>query len=107
MATVNVEVNGRIYPLGCEDGQEAQLTALAVQFDAQVRQVAAEVGQVGEHRLLLMAALMNADELAEAQARAAEAEAALAQAERARQAAEARAARVLDEATRRIEAMGR
>ena len=74
MATVNVEVNGRTYPLGCDDGQEAQLIELARGFDAQVRQIAQEVGQVGEHKLLLMAALMIADELADARARAEQAE---------------------------------
>lgn len=107
MAVVDVEVNGRTYPLGCEDGQEEQLLDLVRQFDAQVRQVAAEVGQVGEHRLLLMAALMTADDLAATRARAAEAEAALARAQGLAASAESRAARALDEAARRVENLGR
>lgn len=68
MATVSVEINGRSYPVGCADGQEARVRALAEQFDAYVGQVAADVGQVGDIRLFLMAALLLADELHEARA---------------------------------------
>ena len=107
MGTVNVEVNGRLYPVGCEDGQEAHVLALARQFDGQVRQVAAEVGQVGDQRLLLMAALMLSDELADARARAAEAEAALGRAQSDGRIAERRAAAALDDAARRIELLAR
>ena len=70
MATVSVEINGRSYPVGCADGQEARVRALAEQFDAYVGQVAADVGQVGDIRLFLMAALLLADELHEARAAA-------------------------------------
>jgi cell division protein ZapA len=65
MAQVTVEVNGRPYVVGCEDGQERRLTELAAQLDAQVRQVAMDVGPLGETRLILMGALVMADELAE------------------------------------------
>ncbi len=71
MAQLTIEVNGRSYAVGCEDGQEAHLRGLAAQIDAQVRLVAHEVGPLGETRLLLMAALMLADELAAAKARSA------------------------------------
>ena len=66
MAQVSIEVNGRVYLVGCEDGQERRLTELAAQVDAQVRLVARDVGALGETRLLLMGALLMADELAEA-----------------------------------------
>lgn len=71
MAQLTIEVNGRSYAVGCEDGQEAHLRGLAAQIDAQVRMVAHEVGPLGETRLMLVAALMLADELAAAKARAA------------------------------------
>ena len=105
MAIVEVEVNGRRYPVGCEDGQEPHLLALARQFDGQVRELAAEVGQVGDLRLFLMAALMQADELAEARARTGEAQAALARAQAEREALERRAAAALDAAAQRVEAL--
>ena len=66
MATVTVEVNGRPYAVGCADGQEERVRILARQFDSNVRQIAADVGQVGDLRLFLMAGLMLADELHEA-----------------------------------------
>ena len=66
MATVTVEVNGHAYPVGCADGQEERVRTLAAQFDAYVRQVAGDVGQIGDIRLFLMAALLLADELHEA-----------------------------------------
>lgn len=66
MATVTVEVNGRPYAVGCADGQEQRVQMLASLFDTHVRQVAGEVGHVGDIRLFLMAGLMLADELHEA-----------------------------------------
>ena len=63
MATVNVEVNGRTYVVGCEDGQEEHVKGLARQFDKQVQEVGQQVGSVGELRLFLLAALTTADEL--------------------------------------------
>lgn len=66
MATVTVEINGRPYAVGCADGQEERVRVLAREFDSHVRQVAGEVGHVGDIRLFLMAGLMLADELHEA-----------------------------------------
>lgn len=66
MATVTVEINGRPYAVGCADGQEDRVRILGKQFDTSVRQVAGDVGHVGDVRLFLMAALMLADELHEA-----------------------------------------
>ena len=65
MATVTVEVNGRPYAIGCADGQEERVRILAKQFDNQVRQVAQDVGNVGDLRLFLMSALILSDELHE------------------------------------------
>jgi cell division protein ZapA len=68
MATVNVEINGRSYSVGCADGQEDRVRQLSRQFDEHVRQVSEDVGAVGELRLFLMAALLVSDELAELRA---------------------------------------
>lgn len=68
MATVTVEINGRPYAVGCADGQEERVRTLAAQFDGHVRQVAGEVGHVGDIRLFLMAGLLLADELYEVRA---------------------------------------
>ena len=55
MAQVDVSVNGQSYRIACEDGQEDRLVDLAAMVD--------EIGQVGSNRLLVMAALIIADEL--------------------------------------------
>ena len=65
MGAVNVSVNGHGYVVGCDDGQEPHVEALAREFDAKVREVSAQVGKVTELRLFLMAALVLADEASE------------------------------------------
>ena len=66
MPLVNVMVNSRAYTIACDDGEEEHLRELASHVDAKVKELLASVGQVGETRLLLMAALLIADEHHEA-----------------------------------------
>lgn len=99
MGQVTLNVNGRPYVVGCEDGQEPHLAELARLFDRHVRQVGQEMGQLGDTRLFLMGALLLADELAETKARMAAVQADLGRL----QSVEARAAAALDSAARRIE----
>jgi cell division protein ZapA len=106
MAQLSVEVNGRPYAVGCEDGQEAHLLELAKMFDHQVRQVSQDMGQLGDTRLFLMGALLLADELADARLRlnALQAEMARLQTDRSR--LETRAVSALESAAKRIEKLG-
>src|ERR1700749_4149641 len=62
MPLVNVMVNGRAYTIACDDGEEVHLKELAAHVDAKAREVLASVGQVGEVRMLLMAAVVIGDE---------------------------------------------
>ena len=105
MSTVTVEVNGHPFAVGCEDGQEGHVRALAAHFDRQVQEVSRSVGRVGDLRLFLMAALMTADELTDVRARLAQAQAELARLQSDQARAEARAAHALDAAATRIEAL--
>ena len=66
MAVVDVMVNGRPYPVACDDGQEDHLIDLAHNIDKRVAELARTMGQVGDARLILMASLLVADELSEA-----------------------------------------
>src|SRR3984893_932882 len=66
MGQVSVPVNGRSYAITCEDGQETRIRRLAQYVDAKVTEFVGRVGQAGEGRLLLLAALVIADELSDA-----------------------------------------
>lgn len=63
MAQVDVSVNGQSYRIACEDGQEDRLVDLAAMVDEKVIELVNQIGQVGSNRLLVMAALIIADEL--------------------------------------------
>ncbi len=65
MAQVTVNVNGRDYELGCADGEEDQLRALAGALDQRMATLIGEVGQVGDNRLLMMLSLLLLDEMNE------------------------------------------
>jgi cell division protein ZapA len=65
MAQVQLTVNGRIYAVACEDGQEANVLRLGRYIEQKVAGLAKTVGQVGDARLMLMAGLLVADELSD------------------------------------------
>lgn len=66
MGQVTLEINGRSFEIACDDGQEAHVHELGAGIDRRVRDLARSLGSVGEMRLLVMAALLIADELYEA-----------------------------------------
>jgi cell division protein ZapA len=103
MAQLSIQVNGRAYSVGCEDGQEAHLLELAKLFDRQVRQVSQDVGQLGETRLFLMGALLLADELADLKVRYATLQAEAARTQAGQAGAELKAVAALEAAARRID----
>jgi cell division protein ZapA len=63
MALVTVNINGFTHTVGCEDGQEAHLLAMAEAVDKRVGGLKELAGQGGESRLLTLAALMMEDEI--------------------------------------------
>ena len=63
MAQVTVKVNGYAYTVGCEDGQESHLQAMSTQVDNRIDSIKALGGNAGEARLLLLSALLMADEI--------------------------------------------
>ena len=66
MGQVVVKVNGRDFALSCADGQEPRIRRLAQYVDAKIGEFTKTLGQVGEARLVLLAALVIADELSDA-----------------------------------------
>jgi len=73
MAKVSLTVNGRSYDVACDAGQEDHVRTLGREIDKRVGQFAESLGQVGDTRLLLMAALLISDELETARAAASDA----------------------------------
>jgi cell division protein ZapA len=63
MAQVTLKINGYAYNVGCQDGEEPHLLAMAEQIEERVTRAKALGPQSGEARLLVMAALFMADEL--------------------------------------------
>ncbi|HVH81511.1 MAG TPA: cell division protein ZapA [Stellaceae bacterium] len=63
MGQIVVTVNGRAFPLNCADGEEPRLRRLAAYVDGKIGEFAKIHGQIGEARLILLAALVIADEL--------------------------------------------
>ena len=101
MPLVDVTVNGRNYSLTCEAGQEDRLRELASHVDRKVTALSESVGQIGDSRLLLMAALLATEEqLSAVQRLEAQAQAMVDLAR-----SEEIAASALDTATKRIEAV--
>ena len=70
MPKVDVSINGRLYAVACDDGQENRVRELAGMVDSRVKQLTGPgpVGGVGETQILVLAGLMLADELSETKA---------------------------------------
>ncbi len=78
LAKVQIEINGRRYAIGCDEGQEDHVMRLARYFDEHVKRLASSVGQIGDQRLFLMGALIVADEMHDLKVRLDKAEAEIA-----------------------------
>ncbi|MEM1036125.1 MAG: cell division protein ZapA [Pseudomonadota bacterium] len=63
MAKAEVQIRGRQYSIACAPGREDRLVNLSRQLDERVESIARAVGDVGDDRLLLVAALSLLDEL--------------------------------------------
>ncbi len=66
MATINVDVNGKAYNLACADGEQDRLQELVAYINAKADYLTGQLGHVSENKLLLMVAVLIADELHEA-----------------------------------------
>ena len=63
MVNVNIKFNGRDYLLACEDGQEEDLEKLTTQLNANFNKLKADLGNLGEAKLLLITTIQIMDEL--------------------------------------------
>jgi len=63
MATVMVTIDGKTYRMACEEGQEVYLIELARRFDRYIGHLKSSFGEIGDHRLSVMAGIMVLDEM--------------------------------------------
>ncbi|OPB30248.1 cell division protein ZapA [Bartonella sp. WD12.1] len=65
METVSVTIDGKIYRMACDKGQESHLQQLAAQLDQYITHLKNDFGEIGDHRLSVMAGIMIIDEMEE------------------------------------------
>jgi cell division protein ZapA len=76
MAQVTLRINGYAYTLGCQDGEERHLEAMGEEVSRRIDGVRLAAGPSGEARMLVMAALLMADDIFELRGKLGAAEAA-------------------------------
>ena len=69
MSQISVTIDGRKYRLACNEGEEARLELLAGMIDEKIGEMRSSFGEIGDQRLVIMAALTLADSLTEARKR--------------------------------------
>ena len=69
MAQVNLTVNGRVYRMACEDGEEEHVAQLGARFDAAVDELRGALGEIRDQRLMVMAGILMTDRLNDAERR--------------------------------------
>jgi len=62
LAQVTVRIGGYSHPVACQDGQEQHLQSMAAEVDRRIAALKAMGLQLGETRMLVLAALQLADE---------------------------------------------
>lgn len=65
MAAIMVNIAGRAYRLSCDDGEEPRLEQLARYVESKILSMQDNFKEIGEQRILVMAALAIADESAD------------------------------------------
>ena len=62
MANVNIKFNNKDYLLSCDDGQEESLKRLTKFLDQKYLELKEKLGNIGEHKLLLITTIKLIDE---------------------------------------------
>jgi len=65
MAEVNISINGRIHEISCDNGQEGRVVDLASYIDQRLQQIARSGAAYNDAHLMVLTALVIADELFE------------------------------------------
>jgi cell division protein ZapA len=68
MAEISITINGRNYGIACDDGQERRVLELARYVDGRLREIARAGAASNESHLLVLTAIILADEIADMKA---------------------------------------
>lgn len=63
MADVKLAINGRMYAIACDEGQERRVAMLGRYIDARLKEIGRAGGASNESHLLVLTALVLADEI--------------------------------------------
>ena len=63
LGQISVTIQNRTYRLSCDDGQESRLNELADYVRAKADRLIEDHGRIGDDHLMLMSAILIADEL--------------------------------------------
>jgi len=66
MADIQISINGRVYNITCDDGQEQRVYDLAAYVDGRLSTIKQASGAQNDAHLLVLTSLIMADELQEA-----------------------------------------
>ena len=64
-ATIEVNINGKLYPVSCEFGEEERLIKSSEEVNKVIQELSGLSNTIGETRLLAMVSLLMADKLIE------------------------------------------
>lgn len=67
MAEINLSINGRNYGIACDDGQEQRVVELGQYVDSRLKEIARAGAASNESHLLVLTALVLADEVKDLQ----------------------------------------
>lgn len=68
MAEISININGRNFGIACDDGQERRVHDLARYVDYRLREIARAGAATNESHLLVLTAIILADEIADLKA---------------------------------------
>ena len=63
MGEVALEINGKTYPILCDDGQESRIESLAIYINERLKDIAASGAANNDNHLLVLTSLILADEI--------------------------------------------
>ena len=66
MPRIDITLNGRVYPIACEDGQEDRVIEIAHYLDGKLTEIRGSVQTASDTHLLVMVSLLVVDELFDA-----------------------------------------